>query len=872
MKSVYQLSRFCIGLLLLLGPTFTTAQHTLPDPQWRVLFRTSESVANYLLISAGGNLVTGGVEYSLTGDTLRRISGFSYPIGRTADGGYVTLYSGITYIQSGTDPRRFEAWWGQQKLDAEGRVVYTREWYRGYGPGGPMYPDFFNIRSITGTPDNGFVILNANGTLTKYNPDGSQSWVKQVSARNRAGSEVPIRLETLFVTPEGDLLLGGSIPDGGTYPSDPNGPATGWIARLDAAGTVRWEKSLDALSAVGQNRVRSVYTITDISPAASGSGYALAGIGYGFSSLVQAPNRVILLEIDDAGTIKRGKAMSGIDATTPYLTPYTGADGKTSYILGNTYPGPDFYDYRLYKISADPIANPDDPAFLATLAFHDYSLSTTSIERITDVAVATDGSLVLTGTTGTIKLKPERTVSSPLVLLAPIYTCQSGQITFLTSGGDGSPITFEAPGISRTSATATTGQVEPGLRNDPKPIPIRAQQGNATVSFLFDLKGACTSAVTPLPPVLNRPIPTLRLTVDDVTALRQGFPIGQYFSDPTPYQFNYNSNWQLSIAGLPAGLSTFSRNDVGSYNPVWTIEGTARTVGVYSVTVTASTAAFRDKPVVTTFTIDVVPPAPRPLALLLPAYNCQTGAISLRVTGGNGSPITYVTPGIGRATPTDSIGTVEPGLRIDPKPILLQATQNGLTTTYLFDLPGFCQTAPPVGSLQLLPPLYNCTTGAITFRTWGGDGSPVEFMAPGITGWTTNPNAFVDPASRTATDIEPFTLTARQGRQTVSILWNLKATCGRARLALTEPGNHLSVEVLGNPVDSQLRVRISSPTDGPLDLQLTDVQGRLLDGRRVTNPQTQPEQTFRLQPGAPGVLLLRATNGVQTETVRIVRQ
>ncbi|WP_019986609.1 T9SS type A sorting domain-containing protein [Rudanella lutea] len=872
MKTVYQLSRFCVGLLLLLGQPFAWGQTNLPDPQWSVSFRSSESMANRIVLPASGNLVTGGIEYSLSGDTIRPISGFTYPIGSTADGGYITLYSGIIYMQSGLDPRRFEAWWGLQKLDAAGRLVYTREWYHTYGPGGPMYPDFFNIRSITGTTDNGFLILNANGTLTKYNPDGNPSWNRQFTALNRAGTSVNVQLETLLVTPDGDVLLGGSIPGSGAYPTDPSGPATGWIARLDPAGTVRWEKPVDALSAAGQNRVRSTFSITDISPAANGSGFALAGIGYGFSSLVQAPNRAILLEIDDMGTVKRGKAMSTIDATTPYLTTYTGADGKVCYILGNTYPGPDFYDYRLYKISADPIANPDDPAFLATLAFRDYSLSTTYIERLTDVAVATDGGLVLTGTTGTIKLKPERTVASPLVLLSPVYNCQTGQITFLTSGGDGSPITFEAPGISRTSATATTGEVEPGLRNDPKPIPIQARQGNVAISVLFDLNRACTNAVTPLPPVLNRPIPTLRLTVDDVTALRQGFPIGQYFSDPTPYELNYNSNWQLTVVGLPAGLSTFSRNDVGSYSPVWTIVGTARTVGVYSVTVTASTAAFRDKPVVTTFTIEVVPPTPQPLALYLPVYNCQTGAISLRVTGGNGSPITYVTPGIGRVTPTDSIGTVEPGLRADPKPILIQATQSGLTTTYLFDLPGYCQTAPPVGGLQLLPPVYNCATGAITFRTWGGDGSPVEFMAPGITGWTTNPNAFVDPASRTATDIEPFTITARQRGQTVSIRWDLKATCGRARLAGAEPDSRLRVQVLGNPVESVLRVRISSPTDEPLDLQLTDVQGRMLDGRRVANPQAQPEQTFRLQPGAPGVLLLRATNGGQTETVRIVHQ
>jgi hypothetical protein len=84
--------------------------------------------------------------------------------------------------------------------------------------------------------------------------------------------------------------------------------------------------------------------------------------------------------------------------------------------------------------------------------------------------------------------------SSSFQLLAPTYNCATGAITLNTSGGDGSPITFQAPGIRRSTLSSITGTVEEGLRNDPKPIMLQATQSGTTVSYLFDLPNACTSA------------------------------------------------------------------------------------------------------------------------------------------------------------------------------------------------------------------------------------------------------------------------------------------------------------------------------------------------------------------------------------------
>lgn len=80
-------------------------------------------------------------------------------------------------------------------------------------------------------------------------------------------------------------------------------------------------------------------------------------------------------------------------------------------------------------------------------------------------------------------------------------------------------------------------------------------------------------------------------------------------------------------------------------------------------------------------------------------------------------------------------------------------------------------------ALQLVAPLYDCQTGAFTFQTTGGDNSFIEYMAPGITAWTSNPNQFVDQGLRQAADAQPITLVARQNNQEVRYVWDIRLVC-----------------------------------------------------------------------------------------------
>ena len=190
----------------------------------------------------------------------------------------------------------------------------------------------------------------------------------------------------------------------------------------------------------------------------------------------------------------------------------------------------------------------------------------------------------------------------------------------------------------------------------------------------------------------------------------------------------------------------------------------------------------------------------------------------------------------------------------------------GLTASLTFQL--VVDTAPV--AFQLIAPTYNCQTGAFTFNTAGGDGGGlIEYQSPGITAWTTNPNQYVDQGLRTADDVAPFTLLARQKGVVVSYTWNLKAACGRGRVAASESAG-LSVRVLGNPIVGETaQVAIGGADGQPLTLTLTDAQGKPVSTERIDQAVTET-RTIKLGESA-GVYLLRASSGTQSWTVRVVK-
>ena len=353
---------------------------------------------------------------------------------------------------------------------------------------------------------------------------------------------------------------------------------------------------------------------------------------------------------------------------------------------------------------------------------------------------------------------------SALTLLAPTYNCATGAFHFNTSGGDGSPITFFAIGI--TGPTTNPDQfVDTELRTvaDAQPIHLQATQNGVTANYVWDIRAQC--------------------------------PVGS-------------------------------------------------------------------------------PPPGGTLTLLAPTYNCTTGAFHFNTSGGNGSPIEFFAIGVTGWTtnPNQFVDTV---LRTaaDAQPLTLLARQNGVTVSYVWDIRAQCPvTPPPSGSaLTLLTPTYNCATGALYFNTSGGDGSPITFFAFGITGPTTNPAQFVDTELRTVNDVQPFLLQATQNGTTVTYVWNLKAACGRARLAVGEPAPGLSILVLGNPVVGEMvPIEVSGAEGQPLRIGVINQQGRLVSEERIGQASARERLSVKLSP-SPGVQLLQVSSPSQTKVVRVLK-
>ena len=116
---------------------------------------------------------------------------------------------------------------------------------------------------------------------------------------------------------------------------------------------------------------------------------------------------------------------------------------------------------------------------------------------------------------------------------------------------------------------------------------------------------------------------------------------------------------------------------------------------------------------------------------------------------------------------------------------------------------------------------------------------------------------------------------ARQNGVTATYVWDLKVDCGRSQGRLGtdgEAGDGLTLTVLGNPATEQVRVILNGIEGRPVELWLSDAGGRVLENRLIERAERGDEQVFELQRSGPGLLLLRASSGTQSKTVKIIRQ
>lgn len=122
-------------------------------------------------------------------------------------------------------------------------------------------------------------------------------------------------------------------------------------------------------------------------------------------------------------------------------------------------------------------------------------------------------------------------------------------------------------------------------------------------------------------------------------------------------------------------------------------------------------------------------------------------------------------------------------------------------------------TPPTGGSLALVEPLYNCDTRQLTFQSSGSNGSPVEYMAIGVRGWSTNPIAFIEAPVVADPNSSTILLMARQNGVEVSRVFNFRQFCNSGGgNPPTQPGSLSLLAPLYNCATRQITFQAIAPS------------------------------------------------------------
>jgi len=149
-------------------------------------------------------------------------------------------------------------------------------------------------------------------------------------------------------------------------------------------------------------------------------------------------------------------------------------------------------------------------------------------------------------------------------------------------------------------------------------------------------------------------------------------------------------------------------------------------------------------------------------------------------------------------------------------------------------------------------------------------------MAIGITGWTTNPNQFVDFGLRTATDAQPLTLKARQNGIEVTRPFDIHLICMPISMARRSVPSaaleaRLNVVAFPNPATESFTVSIAGIRGEYVRLRLVDALGHTVVERQVPVVGSHHQEPMRLDQQPAGLYLLQVSTPSQTQTVKMLK-
>lgn len=232
------------------------------------------------------------------------------------------------------------------------------------------------------------------------------------------------------------------------------------------------------------------------------------------------------------------------------LTPTTSVSGETSSYNYNT-------STRVLVLTI-----PLPGVFRFQYAATD-NLGASSVREFVVTAVASSGSL--------------------LALTEPIFVCSTGDVTIQKTGGDGSPITYDIPGVVGATTDPGPHRLPAGVFGDPltTTLLIRAIQSGNTVTRSFNFRAYCGVITAPNAPTaptftqINTVVgTTIRVVRPDFTP-PSGATITEYiYSNIPPGLF-------IGIEGAGSGQVT---------DGIVRLYGSATTPGRYEISITAKSS------------------------------------------------------------------------------------------------------------------------------------------------------------------------------------------------------------------------------------------------------------------------------------------
>lgn len=297
-------------------------------------------------------------------------------IQQTSDGGYIlggSSFSAISGEKTESSLGGRDYW--VVKLNTSGTIL----WQKTIGGNGS---DALN--SLQQTADGDYILggsssSDISGDKTENSWGGSDYWAVKLDAlgtiqwQKTIGGNSIDNLRTIKQTADGGYILGGESTSNisGNKTENSWGVEDYWVVKLDATGAIQWQKNIGG---AGGDFLHSLQQTTD-------GGYILGGSSWSDMSGDKTENTIggwdyWLVKLDATGVIQWQNTIGGNDDDELYSLQQT-TDG--SFILGGTSAsnisgdktedcwGGLLYDYWVVKLAAETVPTKEAPTALANI-------------------------------------------------------------------------------------------------------------------------------------------------------------------------------------------------------------------------------------------------------------------------------------------------------------------------------------------------------------------------------------------------------------------------------------------------------------------------------------------------------------------------